>query len=178
MKHVVIIGVDPSSKRLAAVVTVDDRDPECFTRPLPSNRDIAVRCNIAHRWMVALCRKYMSNGDDVHLFIEDPALGRGGAHATIVQARVNGALLAAGVSVRAATVTGVNNTRWKKVIVGKGNAGKPEVATWVSECWPVLSKMAGSNQDLKDAAAINRYGAHLVEQTERVKKFRATHPDD
>jgi Holliday junction resolvasome RuvABC endonuclease subunit len=158
----VVMGIDPSSKLLARVTTFDGSNVEVEVRPLPSTKGIERRCAIAYLWLGKRVRQLKAEGHIVHVFIEQPVGGRGGAHATIVQSQVNGALLAAALIAGADSVVLVNNKRWKKVIIGNGNASKPMVTTWARECWRAVYDMAPGTQDVHDAAAIHQYGEKHV----------------
>ena len=56
----------------------------------------------------------------------------------------------------------VNVGHWKKATVGKGNASKSDVASWLDGLDHVYSVLCEGDQDRIDAAAIGRYGIGLV----------------
>lgn len=171
MNKIALIGVDPSSKKLAAVITLSDQSmPEIWSRSLADN--ISRKCFWAHRWIKMLVTSYVKRGYEVVFFIEDPVVGRGGAHSTIVQARVNGAALSGAVMGGAKEIHTANNARWKKIVVGKGSASKPDIKKWCRIEWPVLFRLANGDQDLCDAAGINAYGDHVLKLQKRIEKNR------
>jgi Holliday junction resolvasome RuvABC endonuclease subunit len=94
---------------------------------------------------------------DTAVYLEEPVIGRN-ARSTIVQAQVGGAVMAAACRANVFYFELVNNSHWKKGVVGKGNAGKPEIAAWLEEKWPNAYNLAQKDQDLIDASCINRYG--------------------
>ena len=172
----ICIGIDPSSKKVACILTVDDGPPVAWTVSMKSE-DYVVRCAEAFgsvlNWIEDVAQKH--RGHSIHAFIEDPVVGRGGAYSTIVQSKVHGAIVAAlAVSGKCASIKSVNNSHWKKKIVGKGNAGKPEIKAWAKQFWRQLFSVAngGKDQDLIDAGGINRYGHGVIEVMRRLERHR------
>jgi Holliday junction resolvasome RuvABC endonuclease subunit len=159
-KSVYVCGIDPSSKKLVAVITtLTSFRPEVHVVALPEgppNRQRA--CTLADKWLSALLYDYE---DNLHIFLEEPVLGRGGAKATIPQSQVNGALLASAGRLDV-VVHPVNNARWKKEVIGNGNASKERIAKVMGERWSELRAIAKGDQDVFDAGAINRYGVHVL----------------
>lgn len=153
----VVIGVDPSSRKLAAVAgwVRPEALPVCA---LPQDKPQA--CVVAYDWVAALAGS-QPPGCDVYVAVELPVLGRGGAGATIPQAQIGGALMAGIVSSGARAIM-VNNSRAKKQIVGRGNADKAAIAGWVEHEWPDLYREYGADQDLCDATMIWQFGRNTV----------------
>lgn len=165
----VVFGVDPRSASLALVVTVDDLDPLLLKRPLPSaNKDIGKLCSTAEQWVYRKVREY--SGARVHVYIENPFISPKTIRAVLPLARLNGALHAGAHRGKARTVEGVDIQRWKSQIVGNGAASKPQVKQWCRECWPEVYDQADGDQDLLDAAAINRYGSKMIQLQRRLRK--------
>lgn len=164
-----VIGIDPSSRKLAAVVSVVGKEPQAtvYTKPLPQDKPVA--CLQAFEWVRNLVE---IQEDDVYVFIELPVLGRGGPGSTIPQAQINGALLA-GAQMADAEVVPVNNSRVKKEVVGRGNANKDDIRDWVSKAWPVLYERIGGDQDLCDSAMIYVYGKQVVERRNKIAKKKS-----
>lgn len=160
-----IIGVDPSKTRLAAVIWDGASTFHVAKRSMPE--DLAFCCVIGRRWMRDLVLKY-GPLDDVWVFVEAPVLGRGGARSTIVQAQVNGAVLA-GAYVTGAKVVLVNNQTAKRRVVGKGNATKSDINRYIRRTWPKLWAAARGNQDLCDSAMIALYGNYIVRTRSKVR---------
>lgn len=171
MSATVVIGIDPSSKKLALVITKNGRSPRLITRTLP-DAPLDVKADWAERHCRRLAAPYVKAGFRVIAFVEDPVVGRGGAHATIVQATVRGGIL---VGLRRAGVTeihGVNNQRWKKAVCGNGGIGKPQIKKYVYKTWPRVWDMANGDEDLCDAACINAYGQQVISLEERIKAHK------
>jgi Holliday junction resolvasome RuvABC endonuclease subunit len=164
---VVIIGIDPSSRKLAAVISImgDEANVEHITKPLPQDKPVA--CLMAFEWVRALVDRHTENGHEVYVFIELPVLGRGGPGSTIPQAQINGALLA-GAHMANAEVVPVNNSRAKKEVIGRGNANKDDIRVWVSEAWPDLYAKIEKDQDLCDSAMIYVFGKQIIERRDKI----------
>lgn len=164
----VVIGVDPSSRKLAAVISVvgDEPNVEHTTKSLPQDKPTA--CLMAFEWMRTLIEINETRGK-VYVFIELPVLGRGGPGSTIPQAQINGALMA-GAQIAGAEVVPVNNARAKKEVVGRGNANKDDIRVWVKEAWPSLYEKIEKDQDLCDSAMIYQYGKQTIERRDKIVK--------
>lgn len=172
----VVIGCDPSSKKVAFIVTVGDSEPRPFTH-LMKMQDVGERCASAYEWVEAWFKHNRAMwGGNVYFFIEDPVVGRGGAYATIAQSKVHGAIVAAAHRSGVCTsIRGVNNSHAKKKVVGKGNANKDDIKAWCRTYWNQAYVVAnnGKDQDLLDAAMHNRYGAGVVQTMTRIEKKKA-----
>lgn len=173
----VILGVDPSSRKVAVTTTWSGWDePELFTIDLPG--DHTEGCGLAFRRFF----EYISGvrertGCALFVFQEEPLMAFGknmNANSTITQARIGGALEAA-CSEAMVPVTLVNNKVWKKVVIGNGNAGKPEIAAWVHDNLPDAYDLAGGDQDLLDSSAINEFGKMVVNAPKRKIIIRRRH---
>ena len=98
--------------------------------------------------------------EPIEVYIESPVLGRGGFRSTMVQAFTNGAVQGAFYE-RGCNVSTANVSSWKKEIVGKGNATKPDVAQSIRLRWASLYENVAKDQDLCDASAIALYGRKI-----------------
>ena len=163
---VVCIGVDPSSRKLAAVMCVVGNEPSVkfTTKAIPVDKPTS--CLLAFEWMRTLVELHQSQGD-VYVFVELPVLGRGGPGSTIPQAQVNGALLA-GAQMAGAEVIPVNNSHVKKDVIGRGNANKDDIKQLVKEAWPKLYEQISKDQDLCDSAMIYMYGKNVIKRRDRI----------
>lgn len=162
-KEHVIIGIDPSSRRLAAVANVLGETAYCVhIRELPPKLP-AETCLLAYAWIRRLCHQYSEQGYEVWCYLEAPvsAGAKGGVKALLPQAQVSGALLAGALSVRSAHIELVYIQTWKKQVITKGNATKTEIKQWASQYWRALYDDYSSDQDVLDAAGINRFGNHV-----------------
>jgi hypothetical protein len=162
MTHV--IGIDPSSKKVAICTTFTSK-PEFKIIDLPEG--VYPATGAAFREVFAFLGEE-DCGEEIFIYLEAPVVGRN-AYSTIVQAQVGGAVMAAAQN-RGAKLFMVNVNSWKKQVVGKGNATKPEVAEWLEKYWPDAYNLANGDQDLIDAAAINRYGYKHVRLAQAIVK--------
>jgi Holliday junction resolvasome RuvABC endonuclease subunit len=168
-----VIGVDPSSHVLAAVL-LDGGPTRYQLRTLPDDKVYA--CTQADRWLYALVRREQGNGPvptPVYVFIESPVLGRqGGPGATLPQAMVFGAAVAGATRAGAQYVEPTHHASWKKTVIGNGNASKAMIQIHVRQEWRAdyraftdKSKYLG---DLCDARAIAEYGEWFVDHHELI----------
>lgn len=184
MTDPIVVGIDPSSRKLAAVATQGNNILKTSTYDLPEKRPYET-CSMAFYWIHVLVHDL--RGIDpwapepratnrVYVFMEAPVLApKAGAGSLIPQAQVSGVILAAcGSQDVPAELVYIQD--WKKLIVGNGNASKAEVALWCRKHWRILYRLVNGDQDLIDAGAINRYGARMVARLERmnppVKRIR------
>lgn len=148
-----IAGCDPSSKKLAVVVDHDDHRITTHVWQSAVPKWDPTACLSASEWV--LCE--FGGMPAGVIWIEEPLVGRGGAHPTIVQSFISGAAQAAwgklGWDVRL-----VNVSVWKRRVVGTGGANKDDIGHCVAERWPAGSRAASGDGDLIDAAAIALYG--------------------
>jgi|SRR6185369_595964 len=158
--HDVIFGVDPKKTALAGVVIREDGF-RVYTRTMPD--DLTLCCHKAFLWMrrVVLEEMKLNPLATVHVYLEKALVGPG-RNATIVQAYVQGGLIAGAVDA-GAIVHQVNQARWKSQIVGVGNATKSLVARHVKLQWPELFAQVQAlpklhAQDVLDAGCIAWYG--------------------
>lgn len=164
----VIIGLDPSSRKIAMAISVNGGKPTLRTKALGLN-NMPRACYVSQRYVRSVVKEYTDQGHHVFLFIEAPVVGRGGVGSTLKQTKTNGAMQA-GAFGAGANVVEVNNQTWKKKVVGKGNAGKPEIKKWAKDCWPYVYELADGDQDLLDACAILRYGEKIVNTQDRIEE--------
>lgn len=164
----VIVGLDPSSRKIAMAISVDGGKPKLQTKTLGMH-DLPRACYQAHRYVRSVVKQYTAQGHHVFLFIEGPVVGRGGVGSTLKQTKTNGAMQAGAVG-GGASVTEVNNSTWKKQVVGSGRAGKPEIKKWIKDCWPYAYELADGDQDLMDACAILRYGEKIINTKDRIEE--------
>lgn len=160
MKPRAVVGIDPSSAKLAMVTNyLPFGEFEAFKVKL--DKDHWLGCQQAHDTLLIHLATMQSEGWDPFVVLEAPVMGVGGVWPTIVQSQIGGALMAA-ISKREVKHRLCSNTTWKKRILGRGNIPKPEIAGKMSEVWPELVEEAGKDQDLIDAGAINLYGWHVL----------------
>lgn len=185
-----VIGIDPSTAKLAATTTGPYTGMQMHLLELP--RDHAVACAMAFNWIHKLGDRLRALNSDgghpkVFIFLEKPIVWHGG-RSTIPLAQVNGALQAGALWQRShvSEIILVNNQRWKLEVCGKGGLSKPEIAKAMQEVWPHAwlrahrikrSKRGHSlgvilDQDLLESAAINKYGRRVLRYRRRMERTR------
>lgn len=155
-----VIGIDLSSRKVAAVVLEDDSG-EPFVETLLAIPKREARGSE----LLVLSHKLKEFFEQVmprYVYVESPVVGRGGARPTILQAQVDGLVQARAIEAGHHRVYSVNNKTWKKDVVGNGNASKGESAAWLAAHHPVLADLCGADQDLVDAAGVALYGSLVV----------------
>jgi len=165
----VVVGLDPSGKLLAFAIMSEYGHVQFRALPLPPHaRDPAAMAYAAMRGARRVLRPLVRAGYDVHMFVESPiSASRGGVGSMMPQAKVSGAAQAGALDVNVRTMMQADNKRWKKVIVGNGNASKDMIAAWVEENHPHVFKKADGLQDLLDAFCIALYGQQVIERAEQ-----------
>lgn len=177
MSMTVVIGIDPSSKKLAFVITKNGRSPRVVTRSLPDPSDHATKADWAERHTRRVASPYVKKGYRVVVFLEEPVVGRGGAYTTIIQATVGGGILVGAKRAGVKEIHRVNNQRWKKSVVGNGGVDKAKIKQHVAKVWPVVYEMSkgpkgAADSDVCDAACINLHGQKVLKMEDRIKKHR------
>lgn len=171
----IVVGIDPSSKKIA-LCTARKNEYQLDVIRLPAGMYSAT--GAAYREVFSFLDQ-VGHSDDVVVYMELPLVGVGGVHSTIVQSQVGGAVMAAVKnSLRPTPLKMVNVGTWKKQVIGNGAAKKPEVAEWLEKNWPEAYDLAGGDQDLIDAACINRYGViHERLLARKILRARKTEKD-
>ena len=178
-----VLGLDPSSVKLAAVESSDPR------RDVPTlhvyhfeHEAIEEKVSEAFDWLFDLLMGILERDEAPPVvYLEAPVMGVGGPGATIPQAFISGSLMAACVQA-GVPVKLINNQTWKKRALGHGNIGKPEVRERMKDTWPKLYKRVPimekgdfkgfPDQDLLDAGGLNLFGWWNVGLIERIQKHR------
>ncbi|MGB4950998.1 MAG: hypothetical protein WBO55_10240 [Rhizobiaceae bacterium] len=158
MGRVLIIGIDPSSRKMAYIAS-PLTGPAVWKHVLllPPKKE-TVTCMMAYRYTYRLISDYQKKGYDVRVFVERAVgAGGGGFGSLIPQVEAVGAVMAA-CGMLNVPVTKVQNSKWKKEVCGKGNATKGEIKAWCGEYWRLAYDLAAGDQDVLDAACINRWG--------------------
>jgi Holliday junction resolvasome RuvABC endonuclease subunit len=158
MADAILIGIDPSSKKIAAVTfTASGFKPFEAVLAKQSGPDACERALQVGTYLG-------TQRPDASLklaFIESPLVGRGGVRSTMVQSFTSGALQAA-LHQEGFRVTLVNQSSWKAKVIGSGKADKREVREAVRLRWPALYEAVQSSQDLIDASAIAIHGGRVT----------------
>jgi Holliday junction resolvasome RuvABC endonuclease subunit len=158
MSNLVYLGIDPAASKVAYVAIYENEYLLEFHKQIGKSGGEA--CSSATKITKAFVDKIIDkwpNHIDIEAWVESPIVGRGGVRSTMVQCytsgAIQGALYDAGILAQSANVSS-----WKKRVVGKGNATKPEVADFLRLRWPSIFSEAAGNQDIIDAACIALYG--------------------
>ena len=150
-----VLGIDPSSKKLAICLT-----QSLSRREQPDLHKISLPEGVYRATGAAFSEAFLFFQDFTNLdavtYMEAPVVGRS-VYSSIVQAQVGGAVMAAACKA-GMKLHLVNVSTWKKEVVGKGNAQKPEIAAWLKKYWYEAYTPAAGDQDLIDACGVNRYG--------------------
>lgn len=166
----VVVGLDPSSRKIAMVYDiVNQNEEELRSKVIELPQSVIPALALAYKATRRFVKGIVDKGYRVVLVIEEPVVGKGGAYATIKQSKVHGAIVAGAVA-GGAEVDSVNNTTWKKIVTGKGNNSKVQVAQYVRKNWRNLSTLAGPDQDLIDAGCIFSYARRQVEDSLDLRK--------
>lgn len=163
-----VLGIDPSSRRIALV---GNDGPEWFKESWQAPRKEKSRANVLSGFVEPFLDYLdgcLDDSDELWVFVEHPVVGVGGPHPTIVQAQVNGLILALSRYAGADGAYSVNVKTWKRDVVGNGNSSKSDVAEWLESNHPALSELAGEDGDYVDAACIALYGIAVVDRGERL----------
>jgi hypothetical protein len=160
-----VLAIDPSSVRLALVVTWP-RGEAFEVIELP--KDKVAACGTAYLEIGKAIERFTYRGSlPIVLCERQVGSPRGGYNALIPQAHVAGALMAA-TDVTGAPFLPVQVGAWKKRVVGVGNAGKELISDRIHVLWSSAWEAAQTypktkgRQDIIDAAAINLYGRMLL----------------
>ena len=148
-----IYGIDPASRSLGVVAW-------CH------NKEVVVDKIVVAKGNRDLELKHLKTSLDIVfnrcepevIFVEEPVVaGVRNLRSTILIAQTVGMVLTSPAQVYLVPVSS-----WKKVTVGKGNAKKEEVASWLVNNHPDYAELCGNDQDLVDAGAINIYGRQIL----------------
>jgi len=153
----VVVGCDPSSKRLVFFIIWPDGSLGCWPyelRNTSSERYTPETAREAKRVCEMILEVIGKQG--ARLYIEHPVVGKD-VRSSIVQAYINGVVQA---EFRAAghRVEIVHPSTWKSTLGIKGNDGKPEVLAAMKEKHPRDVRLCGDDPDAIDAAALARHG--------------------
>lgn len=105
-----------------------------------------------------------------YVFIEDTLIGNNRKY-SIKLSQTMGAVLAA---LADRDVYLVNNTTWKKQVVGSGNAHKNTVRNYIIQRSSAYAVLCGYDQDRFDAACIGYYGVLTHQKVEAMEAARST----
>lgn len=161
-----VIGIDPGGRKfdLFAIASMGDEAITVVHSYEAKKSSVGRECDeIARHAQEVIDQLANTYGLTPVIFIEAPVVaGAGNLQVSLRIAQTVGALH---------TVTydsyQVAVAEWKKTVIGKGNAGKPEVKEWMQVQYPNLTKLC-TKQDHFDAAAIALFGREKMGIARRV----------
>lgn len=164
-----IVGMDLSSRKLAAIGHTEEFG--WFKQTWEAPKKEKDRAVVLEQFIepFKLFVEHLAVNGPVWFFIENPVVGRGGPHPTIVQAQVQGLVLGLSLHFGASGAYPVNVQTWKKDIVGKGNSSKSDVQSWLEHNHPSLFELADGDGDCMDAACIALYGQAVISRSDKFK---------
>lgn len=161
----IVLGLDPSSRKLALVVR-EDRKTCHFSAVKMPDLDISQRSYAAYEAVGVFLHGLGVLPPVRHAFVEAPIVGMTrDIQSTVKQATVSGGAQAALVE-WGFGVHLVAPSSWKKTVIGKGNARKDEVGPIIKREWPGLWLAVSGDQDLLDASALVLHGESLVARSD------------
>lgn len=98
------------------------------------------------------------------VWIEDTIIGNNRKY-SIQLAEVKGAVLSQLSRLRMSLGTDirlVDNTTWKKQVVGDGHASKDQITDYIRVTHPAYAALCGDDQDLYDAVGVGLYGITIL----------------
>ena len=148
----IVYGIDPASRSLGVIGCGGRKPWSLKAATAKGSRDLELRD----------LRDQLSQMFDVLppgvVFVEEPVLaGARNIRSTILIAETVGMLLTLPCRVYLVEIS-----TWKKLTVGKGNASKEDVSSWLSSEHPDYAAICEGDQDLIDAGAINVYGREIM----------------
>lgn len=178
----IVIGIDPAQDYFNAVALYLRRDGQIFMDTAEghaerkTNRTMSLRSAMLAKLAVSAdllvesYRRLWNDPDDddlIYVFVEEPPNVRN-IRTLLLLAEAVGAIVA-GLTRHTDKVYIVPVSSWKKSTCGSGNAGKPQVAAWLSTTHPNYAAACGPNQDLVDACCIALHGVTVVADAELVR---------
>lgn len=148
-----VLGIDPSSKKLAFCLTGVEHDKIFSLSTISLPEGALQAAGAAYREAFSFFKRHQ---EGLRVYMEAPVVGRS-IGPTIIQAQVGGAVMAAAQNAGVPLYL-VNNMTWKKSVLGKGNLNKEEVGKKLREIWLEAYAASSGDQDLIDACALNRFG--------------------
>lgn len=162
-----VLGIDPSSKKIAMIYKSNTHN-DAWSANVSKYQ---TREEIAYHFFVISCEWFKQVkeefGEDTQVWIEEPVVGRN-KRAVIVQAQIQGVLMASALHSGLRNTYSVSNTAWKKEVVGMGNADKEACKTWLQTYDANLATLCGDDPDFIDAACIAIYGRRIRAKAEQI----------
>lgn len=163
-----MVGVDPGGSAFhAAVLRVERGEEHLDVHSVVVDQRLTMlrsgTLGVLHTKMIELMIGLESVGTDIAVFCEEPVVaGARNLQSSLKIAQTVGAIMAA-TTLYTPRCYLVPVSKWKKAVVGHGNASKSEVALWLNRVYPPYAACCGANQDLIDACCLVRYGLGVLD---------------
>lgn len=152
-----VVGIDPSSRKIAAVVNRPSTN-FLWTYEVKQGELRPQACNEIFE---ASSKFFSTLEPEAVVWVEEPVVGKN-RRAAILQGQIHGVVLTAALQSEITSVYSVSNTAWKKETVGSGSASKQRCREWLVSEYPVLASDCGDDIDLIDAACVAVYGRGVL----------------
>lgn len=165
-----VLGVDLGTRKYAFVHLEETNGSIRVTDVATGQTDASPNHFVVVHWLWEQALHHTHGVD--HVYVELPLRGRGGVKVA-TQMAMNAGAVASAFSARGLPVNGANVQAWKRETVGRGNAGKPEVAEWLESSHPDIFREcervgAKHRQDAIDAACVGLYGLLVLGRGSRL----------
>ena len=148
-----IVGIDPSSKSIGAALFCDGRLEKIDFLEAGSKSEGRAE-ELWQKYLVWLNDTMDDLQDNINAVIIERTVYMQNIKSTLKIAEVAFAVKFASLDLRVPYVAMIENTSWKKLLIGNGRAAKEDIANWFNLRWPGYK----ANQDQIDAAAIGYWG--------------------
>jgi Holliday junction resolvasome RuvABC endonuclease subunit len=157
------MGIDLGVHKIALAVFVEEKLVSAYAHeaPIDLSRDMQLL------ELASFAHDIGTNIGVDSVWIEDVIIGNNRKY-SIGLAQTLGAVLADLAHLRLAhgtDVRTVDNTTWKKAIIGNGHADKKAVRDYIDVTHPAYAPLCGADQDLYDAACVGLYGLSVMERS-------------
>lgn len=165
-----VLGIDLGTRKYAFVhLEGDDQSVRVIDVAVGQMDASPNHFHVVH-WMREQASHHTHGVD--HVYIELPLRGRGGVKVA-TQMAMNAGAIATAFTSEGLPVNGANVQTWKRETVGRGNAGKLDVAEWLEASHPAIHRECGRvgakhRQDAIDAACIGLYGLVVLGRSTRL----------
>lgn len=160
----IIAGVDLGGRKIAISLWEEGYLSGVTSYSVPKTTRARELCDLAD-WSMGILR--MAE----FAVIEEPLVGRS-IRSSLQLAHTAGAILSRLGDTKTHTSSAfVEVSTWKKEVVGRGNASKDEVRSWLEATYPAYAVRCGDDQDKVDATCIGLYGAKLLDRSTKLAEL-------
>jgi Holliday junction resolvasome RuvABC endonuclease subunit len=158
-----VIGVDLGIHKIHCAVFIESEDG--FTLHRVCHHISESQTRSAQLWEVSRLLLDVSEMYDAHsVWIEETIIGNNRRY-SLQLAQTMGACLAVLALVENKTaVHVVDNTVWKKLVIGNGHASKDQIKSYMHDTHPVYAAMCEDDQDAYDATCVGLYGLTILDR--------------